>query len=275
MPGSVASMVRALYDASEARDSAFLAGEPLPPMDLSGELFVPRAGRDDAPPPRGERSKIPRAPVSAAVRRLAEQFLAKRGARPDEEDDGDRGGVPRPVEEGERNDQGRDRTAGGRVAHPAPTPAQVAAGNYHKGRAVFHGLDIAIENARGSTRSGTDRDGRRWSVKMPAHYGYFNRTEGRDGDHIDVYIGPHLKSERVFVVDQVDADTGKPDEHKVMIGFGTKRQALKTYERGFSDGRGARRVGAVHECTVSWLKDWLEHGDTKKPISQDLEVGGR
>ena len=55
----------------------------------------------------------------------------------------------------------------------------------------FAGFDISIENKKGSTRSGTDKDGHEWSSKMFYDYGYIRGTVGVDTDHLDVYIGPH------------------------------------------------------------------------------------
>src|SRR5262249_30042795 len=123
-----------------------------------------------------------------------------------------------------------------------PTEAQKEAGNYKKHHTRIHGLDISIENKAGSIRSGVGPNGEPWRVKMPAAYGYIKRTEGADGDHVDCYIGPHLKSPRVYVIDQVDANSKDFDEHKCMLGFGSKQQALGTYKRGFSDGKGAARI---------------------------------
>lgn len=54
----------------------------------------------------------------------------------------------------------------------SPTDGQKEAGNYKKGRVRIQGLDIAIENPKGSTRSGTDPDGNRWESTMAHHYGY-------------------------------------------------------------------------------------------------------
>src|SRR5688500_12742205 len=83
-----------------------------------------------------------------------------------------------------------------------PTDAQKTAGNYRKGHIRVHGLDITIENPRGSNRSGTSPDGKKWTSRLPHHYGYIRRTEGGDRDNVDVYVGPHLKSDKVFVIDQ-------------------------------------------------------------------------
>src|SRR5947207_473209 len=57
-----------------------------------------------------------------------------------------------------------------------PSDAQIDAGNYKKGKVWIQGLEISIENAAGSTRSGTDKSGKEWSVTMPAAYGYFTRV---------------------------------------------------------------------------------------------------
>jgi len=151
-------------------------------------------------------------------------------------------------------------------ANPAPTEAQKEAGNYAKGHVKLHGLDIAIENAKGSTRSGTGPGGKTWSVTMPAHYGYVKRTEGADGDQVDVYIGQTPEADRVWVVDQIDAETKKFDEHKVMVGFPDQDAALEAYDAAFSDGRGPARRGAVTPLPVEAFKQWLTKG-SKKPIA--------
>lgn len=164
------------------------------------------------------------------------------------------------------------RADGGRV-NPGnidanPSEAQKEAGNYAKDHIRLHGLDIAIENAKGAERSGTGKDGKLWSVKMPAHYGYIKGTVGKDKDHVDVYVGPHPKSPHVFVVDQKDAESGKFDEHKAFIGFVSKAQALGTYRKAFSDGRADERIGHVAEMSVDQFKSWLSDGDTTKPVEK-------
>lgn len=151
-------------------------------------------------------------------------------------------------------------------ANPEPTEAQKESGNYKKGHIKISGLDIAIENAKGSVRSGVDSDGESWQTEMPAHYGYIKRTEGADGDAVDVYIGDNPDAQEVFFVDQIDPKTGRFDEAKVMIGFNSSREAGDAYKAAFSDGSGVSRVGAVHGMTVAEFKDWLKNGDTKKPL---------
>lgn len=147
-----------------------------------------------------------------------------------------------------------------------PSDAAKEAGNYRKGHLNFHGLDVTVENPKGSERSGVSPNGKRWSVRMPAAYGYVKGTEGHDGDHVDVYLGPDHASDKVYVVDQIDAKTGKYDEHKCLLSFGSKSEALAAYEKAFSDGRAKDRIGAVTAMTFDKFKDWVKSGDTKSPL---------
>ncbi|MGU5817876.1 LPD38 domain-containing protein [Aeromonas caviae] len=146
-----------------------------------------------------------------------------------------------------------------------PTEAQKEAGNYRKGHLKLQGLDIALENPKGSIRSGTDQDGKAWQSTMAHDYGYIKRTLGADGDHVDVFIGDQPQSETVYVVDQVDPKTGKFDEHKVMMGFADEQAArdgyLANYEKGW------KGLGAIKAMPVEEFKSWLKAEDTTKPIS--------
>lgn len=153
-----------------------------------------------------------------------------------------------------------------KVVNVKPTEAQKLAGNYRKGHIKVHGIDITIENPRGSTRSGTSPEGKKWQSRLPHHYGYVRRTEGGDGDHVDVFVGPHLKSDKVFVIDQHHLHTGNWDEHKCMLGFGNAKQAKHAYARAFSDKNGMRRIGHVETMGIGDFKDWLRDGDTKSAI---------
>ncbi len=151
-------------------------------------------------------------------------------------------------------------------AEPNPTSAQKEAGNYKKGHVDFQGLDVTIENPRGSTRSGVRPDGAPWQSTLPDHYGYIKKTMGADGDHVDAYIGPDPAAPTAFVVDQIDPRTGGFDEHKVMLGYPDAASARAAYEGGFSDGSGASRLGAMTELPVDGLKAWLDAGDTTRPV---------
>jgi Inorganic Pyrophosphatase len=163
--------------------------------------------------------------------------------------------------------------AAAKEAEPAPTDAQIDAENYKKGHIRLYGLDISIENAKGAERSGTDDKGKRWSVTMPAHYGYVKGTEGKDGDHVDVYIGDDVESKSVWIVDQLNAKTGKFDEHKCLLCFHSRQQAEEIYVAGFSDGKGKERMGGMTEMTVDEFKDWVFGNETDEPLSEaDEEI---
>lgn len=146
-----------------------------------------------------------------------------------------------------------------------PTEAQKEAGNYRKEHISFQGLPISIENKKGSVRRGVGADGKPWSCVLPADYGYIKRTEGADGDHVDVYVGPHKDSQQVFLINQVDHKSRRFDEHKVMLGYHSEREALGDYCRAFSDGKGHARVGSVETMSLDGFKGWLKAGDTKRP----------
>lgn len=155
------------------------------------------------------------------------------------------------------------RASGGKTA-TEPTEAQKQAGNYAKRKINFQGLPISIENAKGSTRSGVGPGGRKWSVRMPADYGYIKNTEGADGDHVDAYVGPHRDSPIAFIVNQHDHRSGKFDEHKVILGITSERMARDLYVSGFSDGHGPDRLGSLEPVSIDALKAWLR--DRKKTV---------
>lgn len=148
---------------------------------------------------------------------------------------------------------------------PEPSQAQIEAGNYKKGHIRFQGLEIAIENPKGSERRGTDPNGKEWAHTMSDHYGYIKKTTGADNEQIDTYVGINPKSDKVFIVDQIDQETGNFDEHKVMLGFDSQEDATKAYQSNFDKGW---KVGHIRSMTMEQFKDWLKNGDTSKPSSE-------
>jgi len=151
------------------------------------------------------------------------------------------------------------------TADSNPTEGQKEAGNYKMKHVAWNGLDITIETEKGQERTGTDSDGETWSVTMPADYGYIKGTTGADGDHIDVYMGEMPGSDTVVIVNQVDAETGKFDEHKVIIGTGSTAAALRIYEAVFSDGKGKARIGSFTATNVNTFKNWIKTADHTQP----------
>lgn len=119
-----------------------------------------------------------------------------------------------------------------------PTQAQAEAGNYLKPRIRWNGLEIAIENPAGSTRSGQDRHGNRWSITMAHPYGYVVGSMGVDGDPVDVYVGPDAAAPMVYVIHQRRVgDWVAYDEDKCMIGFGSEDEARHAFLQHYNDPR--------------------------------------
>jgi hypothetical protein len=155
-----------------------------------------------------------------------------------------------------------------------PTDAQKEAGNYKKRHLRVLGFDISIENEKDGIRSGTAPNGEKWEVKMPCAYGYLKGTEGKDGDHVDVYVNePVDETASVFVLDQKDADTGKFDEHKCFLFFKDEDSVKAVYDKAFDDGKAKDRIGAITKLSLDEFKTWLEDGDTTKKLDgQEVTV---
>lgn len=153
---------------------------------------------------------------------------------------------------------------------PEPTDAQKEAGNYRKHHIRVHGLDIAIENPKGSVRSGTDAKGKKWKNTLKHHYGYIKGTEGNDGDHVDVFIGPDPESEIVFVVNQINPETGEFDEHKALFGFSNVDEAKEGYLANYD--RGWKGIGSIVSMTIAQFKEWLSEGDLTQPVDGTTEA---
>jgi hypothetical protein len=130
----------------------------------------------------------------------------------------------------------------------------------------FQGINLVIENPKGSVRKGTDPNGNQWATVAPADYGEIPGIEGADGDPLDVYVGPEAGASRVFVIDQVDPVTGKFDEHKAMLGFPSLYEALRIYHLAFSDGKAAARVGDVTPLDMREFRAWIRTGRKELPV---------
>jgi hypothetical protein len=155
-------------------------------------------------------------------------------------------------------------------ADKEPSEGRKIAGNYKMGHVTINGFKITIENAKGSFRKYKDENGKEGQTEMQNHYGYFSNTEGRDGDHVDVFIGENLDFEKVFVVDQNKPD-GTFDESKVMLGFTSKEEAKKAYESNFDkDWKGFREITSV---SVPLFKKWLyRKHKQRKPFADYIEI---
>ena len=147
-----------------------------------------------------------------------------------------------------------------------PTEGQKEAGNYKMGHVKVDGMDITIENPKGSVRSGKDANGKEWSVTMNNTYGYIRGTRGVDGDHIDIFLSDNPETGNVYVIDQVDQKTGIYDESKVMYGFNSIDEARDAYLSNYEEGW---KVGVISEVSKEEFKKWIESSTNKiKPFSE-------
>lgn len=157
-----------------------------------------------------------------------------------------------------------------------PTPAQAEAGNYKKGHVTIGDFDITIENPAGSIRKGVDADGKEWQTTMANAYGYIKGTESVDGDHIDVFLHSDMdqwNGRKVFVVDQTNRD-GSFDEHKVMLGFNDKDEAmtayLANYDKTWADTHPGLRIS---ETNIEDFNKWVQSSHRKtKPFADYTTV---
>ena len=153
---------------------------------------------------------------------------------------------------------------------PNPSETQKKAGNYKKGHLSFGGYDFTVETPKGTTRSGKDEQGKPWSVIMHDTYGYILGKIGVDGEHIDMFINDAADLDsfdgNVYVVDQVNPETGEFDEHKVMYGYPSEEAATEAYLANYSKGwKGFGKVTGVPKATFD---KWLESSDRKtKPFA--------
>ena len=155
-----------------------------------------------------------------------------------------------------------------------PTEAQKKSGNYKKAHITVSGMDVSIENPVGSVRRGTDEDGKAWEHEMKSHYGYFLKTEGKDGDHIDAFIKEGIPTDwngTVFAIDQINPKTGAFDETKVMIGYETPEEAKAAYMENYdADWKG---FSAITPVSLEGFKQWLYDGKKqRKPFNEYKET---
>ena len=156
-----------------------------------------------------------------------------------------------------------------------PTAGQKEYGNYSKGVLAYMGLRIRLENPKGSYRTGVDKSGTAWKVHMKHDYGYFIRRNGNeetpignDGDPVDVFIGPDLASQKVFIINQ--AKVGVPgkvfDEVKCVLGATTKPQAAAIYLSNYAKGW-QKNIISIAQMDMREFQDWLTSGNTSKPVN--------
>lgn len=127
----------------------------------------------------------------------------------------------------------------------------------------FSGMQVVIENPKGSTRDWTDTDGTTGETEMKFDYGYLVDSAGTDGDKLDVYLGPNDEVENAYVVDQMSkaSDFALFDEQKVMLGFDSFDAAKKAYISQYND---ARFFGGMAEVPVDRFRQMAMNSTGRK-----------
>jgi hypothetical protein len=115
---------------------------------------------------------------------------------------------------------------------PRPAPLGVVGEGESRKTKRWFGLTLHIENPAGSIRV--------WpggATQMLYDYGEIRRTEGDDGDPVDVYLGPKpATAPQVHVVYQLAApDFMVYDEVKCFVGFDSALDAKLAYEAHYTN----------------------------------------
>lgn len=158
-----------------------------------------------------------------------------------------------------------------------PTPGQKEAGNYKKGHVQVGTFDVTIEQPVGSVRRGVDADGKEWETTMQNTYGYIRGTEGVDGDHIDVFLSDNIdgwNGRRVVIVDQYNPN-GTFDEHKVMLGFNDKADAINAYLANYEKGWEKGRRLVFSTATLDDFEKWIESSHRKQKPYHEYKIADK
>lgn len=135
-----------------------------------------------------------------------------------------------------------------------------------QGHMKHQGLDIAVENRKGSVRSGVDADGKPWRTEMAHPYGYIQGSHGADGEEVDCYVGPKKDATHAHVVHQHKADGTGYDEDKAMLGFASRKDAREAYLKHYND---PKFLGPMKSVPIERLKELI---DSKKKLVKISEV---
>lgn len=132
------------------------------------------------------------------------------------------------------------------------------------GHMSFQGMRIAVENKKGSTRSGHDKDGKPWHTLMKAPYGYITGSKGADDEGVDCYVGPNKDAPNAYVVHQNEEDGGY-DEDKCILGVNSAEEAKALYLAHYNTDR---FLGPIKAVPMERFKKLFSSGKTLTKISQ-------
>ena len=172
--------------------------------------------------------------------------------------------------------------AGTRVNQGA-SDAQRAVRNAEVGHYRWQpGVHVSIEVPVGAERHAIE-PGRApeqepaWRAPLPqgVAYGRIRGTRDRTGRNIKTFVGPTPEAGEVYVIDQVNPDTGAYDQPKVMLDFASLEDARNAYVSSYSDGRGAERLGSISAMPIADFKTWMKTKRTQRPFDRKATAESR
>jgi len=116
----------------------------------------------------------------------------------------------------------------------------------------FQGLRIKIDRPKGFVMRGKDAAGKEWVRTYQVDYGFLPKTDGGDGEGLDVFLGPARDASTAFWITQSKAD-GSFDEYKLVLGAKTRNEAIKIY----TDHVPRRFMKSVVPISVGMVKSLL------------------
>lgn len=130
-----------------------------------------------------------------------------------------------------------------------------------KGHINFQGLDIRVENPTGTVRSGISSSGQTWETSMEADYGYIAGTEGKDGEDVDVFVGPDKDAQSAYIITIMKPPSFENiDEQKVMLGYNTGAEAKRAFMRHYDS---PKFFGNMIAMTMTDFKKKVKESDGK------------
>lgn len=116
----------------------------------------------------------------------------------------------------------------------------------------YGGLTIKIDRPKGFVMRGTNSQGKPWERTYKYDYGFIPKTEGGDGDGVDVFIGPLPDDQEAYWARKLN-DDGTFDEYKVFLGFGSRQAA----EAAFKEHIPAKFLAGVYTMKINLMKAML------------------
>ena len=130
-----------------------------------------------------------------------------------------------------------------------------------KGHIGFQGLDIRVQNPSGTLRSGISPSGQPWETSMEADYGYIAGTEGKDGEDVDVFVGPDKDAQSAYIITIMKPPSFENiDEQKVMLGYNTGAEAKRAFMRHYDS---PKFFGSMTAMTMTDFKKKVKESDGK------------